>query len=76
VGLLFLKVFLESFLKIQFGKELNQNIPKEVMLRFKAEVTEAAQLVDPDFQVYLVGSFRREEKEFHDVDFIGNLFGD
>jgi hypothetical protein len=41
------------------------------MLQFRDEVTEAAHRVDPDFQVYLVGSFRREEKEFHDVDFIG-----
>ena len=56
---------------VYFEKELNQNIPKEVMLQFRDEVTEAAHRVDPDFQVYLVGSFRREEKEFHDVDFIG-----
>jgi DNA polymerase/3'-5' exonuclease PolX len=53
-----------------FLKDLNQTIPKEEMLAYRDVVSKAAHAVHPDFQVYLVGSFRREEASFNDADFI------
>lgn len=40
------------------------------MLVYRDVVSKAAHAVHPELQVYLVGSFRREETSFNDADFI------
>ena len=59
---------------LKYYKEINSKIGREEMIQLEKFVSTAVTNVDHGFVVYLVGSFRREEEECGDADFIGTRF--
>ena len=55
----------------KYYSDINTKIGREEMIQIQKIVLDAIKKLDSGFLVFMAGSFRREESEFGDADFVG-----